>query len=296
MRGYRGIGRLLAAGLFLAPSMFAQKELLQSMQRDVAQLQETIKQVKDAQAQQAAALTALLQQTLDESRKANAAATALQHSLDQRLGDLQTKLTGPVATLGTKVDQMSGDFGATQTSVAELSRLVRKLDERLTDIKTIVSNMLTPVAPPSSNDGGKPSGCTGSAEALFQNAFRDYSSKKEQLALDEFGQYLKCFPETENAPAAQYYIGMVYDSAKQYDDALLAFDAAIKYPPNQRSGDALFMKAMTLLHADRKPEARKVFQDFIDRYPTHPSVISAKAHIRELAPRSGGGTRKKGSH
>jgi len=77
MRGYRGIGRLLAAGLFLAPSMFAQKELLQSMQRDVAQLQETIKQVKDAQAQQGAALTALLQQTLDESRKANAAATAL---------------------------------------------------------------------------------------------------------------------------------------------------------------------------------------------------------------------------
>jgi hypothetical protein len=47
---------------------------------------------------------------------------------------------------------------------------------------------------------------------------------------------------------------------------------------------------------EKKPEARKAFQEFIDKYPTHPSVVSARAHLRELtAPGRTPGRAKKGS-
>jgi TolA-binding protein len=294
------IARLMIVGLLAVPSvMLPQTKVeLQSIQRDVAQLTEQIKNIKDAQTQQTAALTALLQQTLDESRKANAAATALQHSLDQRLGDLQTRLAGPVATLGTKVDQMSGDLGSVQTSFAELNRLVRKLDEKLTDIKTAVTTLNQPQAPPpGATDPSKPQVPAGlSAETLYPTAYRDYSGGKESLALQEFADYLKYFPDTANAPAAQFYMGQIYDHAKQYDDAVQAFDAVLKYPENSRTGDAFYMKGVVLLKAQNKPEALKVFREFVDRYPTHASVVAAKGHIRELtATPARSNQKKKGS-
>src|SRR5258706_11472661 len=110
------------------------KEQIQSVQRDVAQLQDQIRQLQKAQSDQITALTALVQQAVDESRKGAAMAGGMQRSLDQKLTDLQTKLVAPVATLGSKVDTMAEDFRSMQTNVAELTRLVRKMDDKLTDI------------------------------------------------------------------------------------------------------------------------------------------------------------------
>ena len=38
-----------------------------------------------------------------------------------------------------------------------------------------------------------------SAESLWLNAFRDYSSGKDELAMNGFNDYLKYFPAAENA-------------------------------------------------------------------------------------------------
>src|SRR6266478_4428102 len=128
---------VMAVALLTTPAvMFPQntKEQIQSVQRDIAQLQDQIRQLQKGQSDQVAALTVLVQQALDESRKTSAMAAGMQRSLDQKLTDLQTKLVGPVAAVGSKVDQMAEDFRSVQTNVAELTRLVRKMDDRLNDI------------------------------------------------------------------------------------------------------------------------------------------------------------------
>src|SRR5258708_32312273 len=148
---------VVAALLLTAPAVMlpqSTKDELVSLQRDVAQLQDQIRQLQKGQSDQVAALTTLVQQSLDEVRKTNALAGGLQRSIDSKLTDLQTKLVGPGATVGSKVDQMADDFRSVQTNVAELTKSMRKIDEKLTDISTAVRTRNTPGAPPTAGGSG----------------------------------------------------------------------------------------------------------------------------------------------
>ena len=61
---------------------------------------------------------------------------------------------------------------------------------------------------------------TVSATDLYNNATRDRSSGKLDLALNEFSDYLKWYGNTDLAANAQYYIASIHYSQADYDDAL----------------------------------------------------------------------------
>jgi tol-pal system protein YbgF len=273
--------------------MFPQntKEQIQSVQRDVAQLQDQIRQLQKAQSDQITALTALVQQAVDEARKGSAMAGGMQRSLDQKLTDLQAKLVAPVATLGSKVDTVAEDFRSVQTNMAELTRMVRKMDDKLNDISTAVRTLNAPPPPqtaPAPDKPGPPAGVT--AEVLYQNGYRDYMAKKDELALQEFNEYLKYFDKSEQAPTVQFYIGNLYDRANQYDDAAQAFDAVItRFPENSKTPDAMYMKGVMLQKGRHKTDAGAVFQEFLRRYPSHQQAAKAREHLKELGLSAPGG-------
>jgi TolA-binding protein len=290
------ISRLAALGCWLtlvsAPSLLAQKrEDILSIQRDVAQLQDQIKQLQTSQDQKMAALESLIKQALDQSNQAAASMTALQRTLTDRLNDQQTKVAAPIAVLGTKVDQSADEMRGVRENLAALSSRLANLDNKLSDISSAVRTLSQPpAAPPSGVPGAPPAASNGvapppgvSAESLWLNAFRDYSSGKDELAMNEFNDYLKYFPTAENAASAQYYVGQLYNRAKMYDDAVQAFDAVLeRYPDNPKTPDALYGKADALLHGGRRPEAANEFKDFLARFPTHSLARNAQAQLREL--------------
>jgi TolA-binding protein len=275
--------------LLISPAfLFAQKrEDILSIQRDVAQLQDQVKQLQAAQDQKLAAIQALVQQAVDESAKLSAALSAMQKNVGDRLADQQTKVVAPVATLGTKVDEMSDDLRSVRENVAALSTRMGSLDTKLTDISSAVRTLSTPaVVPPppaAGAQGGTPAPAGVTAENLWTNAYRDYSSAKDELAMNEFTDYLKYFGQTENAPSAQYYIGELYMRAKQYDDAAQAFDAVLeRYPENPKTPDALYMKGVALMNTSKRSDAATEFREFLDRYPAHNLAAKAQAHLRTL--------------
>src|ERR1035438_5606209 len=94
--------RLLLLSMALSPAiLFGQKkEDLLSIQRDIADMTDRVKQLQKAFDEKIAALTALVQQSIDASNKTNAAMAAMQREVDQKLADQQTKLVAPLATMG----------------------------------------------------------------------------------------------------------------------------------------------------------------------------------------------------
>jgi TolA-binding protein len=295
--------RLAACGLLICPGfLLAQKrEDILSIQRDVAQLQDQLKQMQTAQDQKFAALQTLLQQAVDESSRMAASVTGLQKTVADRLADQQTKLEAPLSMLGTRLDQSNDDTRAIRESVTALSNRMNALDNKLADISSAIRSAAAaaaPPPPPASADGtpAAPAPPPGvSAESLWQNAFRDYSSGKDELAMSEFTDYLKYFPQqTESAAAAQFYIGNIYDRAMQYDDAVQAFDAVLeRYPENPKTPDALYQKGVDLQKAGRKTDALTEYKDFLAKYPSHSLAAHAQEHIRELSrPSSAKGKKK----
>jgi TolA-binding protein len=296
--------RLATVGLLLIPAfLMAQKrEDILSIQRDVAQLQDQVKQMQTSQDQKMAALESLLKQALEESSKLSTAMTTLQTTLTNRLNDEQSKVEAPIAVLGTKLDQSAEDLRSVRENVADLSMRLSNLDSKLADISSAVRTLSNPpVAPPPPTDGTNPAATAApgppagvSAESLWQDAFRDYSSGKDELAMMEFTDYLKYFPQTENAAAAQYYIGQLYDRAKQYDDAVQALDAVLeRYPDNPKTPDAMYMKGVDLMKAGHRSDAGEEFKDFLARFPTHSLARNAQQHLRELGLSTSPARRKK---
>lgn len=280
-----------AAALFalaLPGFLSAQKrEDILSIQRDVAQLQDQLKQMQTAQDQKMDAIQALVKQALEESAKLSAALTAMQKSVGGQLADQQSKVVAPVATLGAKVDELATDTRSVRENVAELAMRFGKLDNKLEDISSAIRTLNTPPpAPPSPADSAAtapapPAGV--SADSLWQNALRDRSSGKNELALNEFSDFVKYFPQSENAPIAFYYIGDIYDRNKQYEEAVQAFDAVLeRFPENPRTPDALYMKGVELMKAGRRTDSTTEFKDFLDRYPGHDLAPKAQLHLKEL--------------
>lgn len=291
------MNRLLVIGLigvsFCPAALLAQrKEDLQSIQRDVAQLQEQVKELQRSQDEKIGAIQSAVQQAVDASTKLSAGLTTLQHEIDSKLSAQQTQLVAPVASLGSRLDQMGDDLRSVSTNVSDLVRRMNSLDTKLADISSAIRTIGSqPAAPPPSADGSTPGAPAASpasppapsADTLWENARRDYSGGNFTLALQEYAQYLHYYPDTDNAPGAAYYIGYIYYNNQQYDSAVEAFQKVLDMPENQKSSDALYYKAVSLMKMDgHRTEAGAAFREFIKKYPHSDHISQAHADLRAL--------------
>ncbi len=234
---------VLGLGLSSTLAMAQKRDDILSIQRDVAQLQDQIKQLQAGQDQKIATLENLIKQALDESSKVSSAAVALQRTLSDRLNEQQARVEAPIAALGTKVDQSGDDLRAARETLADLTRRMANLDNKLADISSAVRTLSTPAAappPPGATDSPAPSASAAppgvTAESLWKKAVRDYTGAKDKQALSEFADFTKYFPQDTNAAEAQYYMGLIYDHGEQYDDAAQVFEAVAERYPDSRQG------------------------------------------------------------
>ncbi len=299
----RNVTRLLVLALAASPvSLPAQnKNDLASMQRDIADLADKVRQLQKSQDDKNAALTALVQQAVDASGRVSASMVTLQKNLSDSLNasliDQQTKIAAPVAVLKTKLDEISQELGAVQQTVGDLTTRFAKFDDRLKDIYNLVKEppvaappaAAVPGAPPTAN--GAPPGVT--AVSLQQDAERDFFSAKYTLALQEFADYIKYFPDHAYAPVAQYHIGEIYQRAEQWEDAAKAFDAVVeRFPKNEKTVDAAYFKAFSLQKGGHLAEAKEEYKNFINDYPASEHIANARKNLLSLSPTASKAGRK----
>jgi TolA-binding protein len=198
----------------------------------------------------------------------------------------------PVNAVGIKVDQLSQALSALETSMDAINRRMSSQDSKLTEILNNLKTLSAPPAapPPTSVPGGGTAAATGStagasAEVVFQNAYRDFSSGLNTLAMDEFRNFVAQFPTSpENAPKAYYYMGVIFDRGQQYEDAVKAYDAVLeRYPENPTTRDALYGKAVALMKLDRNVEAKKEFTAFLKKYPSDDKIPQVNQYLKELS-------------
>lgn len=296
---FRRLGVFLLAVSPVA-ALAASKEILE-LQRDVAQLQDSIKQLQQTQDRQLAALTELVRQALDSSGKNNSSLAVMENTLRQNLQDLQSKVTTPVAGLSARMDGVSNDVRSLQQAVSDLTASMEKLQAQLTDLNNAVKLLQTPAAPPPGQTGGgagamqtpgtAASGGTMAAQApcmpssdLYNSALRDRTGGKLDLALQEFQDVVRCYGNTEMAPNAQYYIGWIHYSQADYPAAVQDFDAVLeKYPDNNnKMPDAFYYKGLALVKMNQRTAASEEFIQLIQRFPSSALASQACTQLKDM--------------
>jgi TolA-binding protein len=273
-----------------------QEQMLQELQRDVADLQAAVKTLQRSQDEKFAALQAMVQQSVNVANDANKSVAVIQSSLQQSLREQEEKLVSPVVQLGGRMDSMSNDFRGLQNSVSDLTALINKMQTQLSDIRDTLKVMQAPPpAPPPPPAGTATDAGAGAAAAapalpasdLYTNAEKDRSAGHFDLALQEYADYVKHYGNTSLAPDAQFYIGLIHYNQGSYDIAAQDFDEVLEKGPtdNRRVPQAFFYKGMSLLKMDHKTDAGKEFQQLIAQFPSHDLSKQACTELQHMGLR-----------
>ncbi len=259
--------QLCAFALLISPSLaFGANKEIQELQRDIAQLQDTVNQLRRSQDEKLAELRTLVQQALNGSNDANRAVAVIQSNLQQSLSNIEAKVTTPVANMNTRMDSLSGDLRTMQGSVSDLTSVINRMQTALQDVSNQLKVMQAPAPapPPPAGAPAQPGAAAQSdvppmsATDLYASADRDLRAGRLDMALDEFTQFAKYYGNTAQAPDAQFYIGYIHYGQGNFEAAAKDFDLLLEKAPsdNKRVPEARYFKGMSLLQiAGHKTEA-----------------------------------------
>lgn len=239
--------RMLATLWIVATPLMAQKtnDLIREVQRDLAGVQQDVRTLNSKFDEKIAVLTTLVQQAVRESDSSSKGVAVLDQQIKDSLTQQRNLLAAPVASLNSKIEQMSSDYSALNENVKDMNSRLVKLEGKLNDLLTAISVLAKPPAPPPAEGGaaagGPPPGAT--PDIVFNQARRDQQSGNSELAITEYRDFLRFYPNEERAPSAQFHIGEILNYQKDYDGAISAFDAVLeKYPENNKTPDAMYLK------------------------------------------------------
>jgi len=240
---------------------------LQIMQDNMARMQQTFDErmgiMKD-----------LLTQQIDNVNKMGTTVQNLQKTLGQQTTDA-----------GSKVDQISGQVQALHDSVDELKARLAKVSKQLDDIQTAQQNITAPPA------AGQPVGGAANSNApqappadqLYNDALRDYNANKNDLATQEFTQYLQAYGNTDLAGNAQFYLGEIAYRQANFSAAVQAYNKVLdQYPGGNKSAAAQLKKAYALLELGQRDAGVQELRSLISRYPKSPEALQARDRLAKL--------------
>jgi tol-pal system protein YbgF len=237
----------------------------------------------------------LVEQSGDTVGKLNGTMSALQKSMQ----DVQ-------ANSGARLDTMSTQVQGLSDNLEEIKSRLGKLNQQLVDLQNTVQSLDAKIssggaAPTAGGAYPQPSGTLGaggaapsnvsttpagpapSADTLYSNGLRDITSGKYDLARQEFQDYLKYYGDTDLASNAQFYLGEIAYSQKNYDQAVSEFDKVLNnYPKSFKLAPARLRKGMALIELGQKTSGVRELREVVKRYPGTDEERKARAKLKEL--------------
>jgi tol-pal system protein YbgF len=94
---------------------------------------------------------------------------------------------------------------------------------------------------------------------------------------------MKEFPQDELADNAQFWIAETYYGEKDYETAILAYEAVLKkYPKSEKAQGALLKQGFSFVEIGDKKTGKTILDKLIEIYPESREAELAKKKIEEI--------------
>jgi tol-pal system protein YbgF len=291
------------------PAEAVARELIE-LQRDVSTLLQGQKDLQSQMTQDHTVMKTLVEQSSDNVGRLNSTMSSLQKSVQ----DVQ-------ANSGARLDTMSTQVQGLSDNLEEIKSRLGKLNQQLVDLQNTMqsvdakisggggqppastqpnqgsaSNNGFPTGPAYSSNGsvspgasnpavssGPPPAGAPSADTLYSNGLRDITSGKYDLARSEFQDYIRYYGTTDLAGNAQFYLGEIAYSQKNYDLAVAEYDKVLtNYQHNFKVPPARLKKALANIELGQKATGVRELREIVKRYPGTEEDRRARAKLKEM--------------
>ena len=234
--------------------------------------------------------TAAMQKQMELMRSSLSDTRTNIQQLERQLNSLNKSLEETRHQVGEQIDQSSrqGDQRVKnlEATVAKLTETTKVNDDLLKlsqeELKELQKGM-------PSNQVSSPE-ATETLLAENDNVKRDYEVARQALgkkdyrfAITRFRDFLQKHPQSKLADSAQYWIGESHYALREFEQAIVEFDAVrSKYPQGEKVPAALLKQGFAFAELGENANAKLILQQVVDKYAQTPEAVQAKQKLQSM--------------
>jgi len=199
-------------------------------------------------------------------------------SLNSRFAAFQANAAGQFDAVGQQIVQIQALLGQTTRGMAEARQQLEALREQ----GLPGGGGATPPAPAAAGadtSKGPPAG-PGPA-TLYTTSVQELRAGSYRTARNGFDDLIRMYPDYPQVPQAQIYVGDAFKSEGNTAAADSVYQLVpTRFPKSQQAATGLYKHGMILWDANKRAEARIVFNRIIKDYPSSPEADLANDRLR----------------
>ena len=252
-----------------APAFGVSKEIIQ-LQTQVQQLQEQMTAMQRSFDERMGVMNNLVEKDTDAVNKVATAITLLQTTLQKQQGDL-----------GSKSDQLSGQIQALNDTMDEIKVRLAKVTKQLEDMQAAQQSLAAQQQAQQAQQQALAQ--APPPDVLYNNALRDYNGGKNDIATQEFSDYVKFYPNTDLAGNCYFYLGEIQFRQGNYQQAVQSYDQVLQnFPSGNKAASAQLKKGFSLIELGKQDDGIGELRHLVQRYPKSPEALQARERLRKL--------------
>jgi tol-pal system protein YbgF len=257
--------------LAITPAFGASKEIIQ-LQTQVQQLQQQMTLMQQSFNERMGVMKNLVEQQTDSTNKISAAISELQNSINKTQQDR-----------AAQVDQISGQIQALNDTMDELKVRLGKLSKQLEDLQSAQQALAAQQT--QQQQQAQAMAQAPAPDVLYNNALRDYNGGNNDLATQEFNDYIKFYPNTDLAGNAYFYLAEIQYKAGDFKKAIENYNLVLQnFPSGNKAAAAQLKKGFALIELGQQEEGTKELRHVVQRYPKTTEATQARDRLRKLNP------------
>jgi tol-pal system protein YbgF len=215
----------------------------------------------------------LIEQSTDRANKVATSVTDLQNTLQKQQGDN-----------GAHADQLSGQIQSLNDTLDELKARLGKVSKQLEDMQAAQQSIAIQQTQQQQQAAAAPP-----PDVLYNNALRDYQAGKNDLAVQEFGDYVKFYPNTDLAGNSNFYLADIQFKQGNYAAAVKSYDQVLQsFPDGTKAASAELKKGLALVELGQQEAGIAALRHVVQRYPKSNEALQARDRLRKLGVATAG--------
>ncbi len=214
--------------------------------------------------------------------------------LERRTREQSGENARQLSTLNARIDSLTAEMNRLSARLDEISQ---RLDSQSRPPGAPTGARPTPSPAPAPLPSGARAPGDGTAEESYKAAYLDATKGNYALAIAEFREFVRRYPDAAQADAAQYWIGESYfsmgraaASAGQADKAREALEQSVQefrkvfvnYPRGRQVPTALYKEALALIELKQVQVAKARLQYLVDNFPQSEEAPLARERLKNL--------------
>ncbi len=182
--------------------------------------------------------------------------------------------------LASQNEQLRLDVAKLRGQIEVLTNEVANAQQRQKDFYVDLDNRLRKVEPQKVNVDGREATVDQGEQRIYDAALNQFKAGDYRSASTSFGDFLKRYPQSGYAAAAQYWLGNTFYALRDCRSAIAAHQVVLKnYPDSTRAPDSLLNISNCHVELKDKIQARRALETLIAQYPDSPAAQTAKERL-----------------